>query len=241
MNNQDAWAQAYDSFRHPHHEITNILIKDIEESEDVLGEINILDIGCGTGNYSKLLANMTDNPIYCMDISEQMLSYVKKCNKLRPINRDCNADFYIEDVKFGYIFCINMLHYINDINKFFSCAKKMLINRGKILVATRKKEDLRAQALGKFFPDTVEKEMETLRDIGEIISIMKMVGFNAVTIESLVIEKSIELEQFTSKSYYALQNISDTAFAEGISKMKTAISLGEDKYSTYYTIIRGVI
>ena len=236
---EKSWSLAYSHFRRPHTSIIKLLACDIDICCSRLGNINILDLGCGTGNYAKSLSTITNNPIYCLDKSEHMLSFIAERYSLHPIKINCNKDFNISDIKFGYVYCINAIHYIADIEKLFSRISKMLDKKGQIFIATRTQESLKNQTLGLFFPDTIPEESSMLHSIDSIVTNLKLAGFQDITIDSLVVERELCVEPFEFKSYFALQRISDNSFLEGLEKLKSAINLRKEKYRTYYTIVRG--
>jgi len=94
------------------------------ESEIVLKFIGnvknkiILDVGCGTGYYSRLLINKKAKKVYAIDSSRKMLENIKSKNIIK-INQDAES-FKLKN-KFEKIVCAGLLEFVES-------AEKVLIN-----------------------------------------------------------------------------------------------------------------
>lgn len=92
----------------------------------------VLDIGCGTGEFSPLF----DANFYCgIDISPDYISYAGKNNKGEFKVMDAtNIDF--PDQSFDFILIMAVLHHLNDedSNKVIKEAKRVLKPNGQILI-----------------------------------------------------------------------------------------------------------
>lgn len=86
-----------------------------------IGSLKLLDIGCGTGEFLKRIKN-THLDLYGADISKNMCS-VAKC-KLKKNAQIFHINFLYSDKTFkeGFfdiIICMETLHHVPDITKFF--------------------------------------------------------------------------------------------------------------------------
>lgn len=231
----------YDKFRQPREVIVKKILEVIDTCPKPL-EYDILDIGSGPGHYAEIIAKETSKTVFCIDISDEMLGYVKQRDNLVPIKRDCNKDFLLSDQLFSFIYTINFIHYIEDINHIFTSIQKMLASQGILFIATRSKEDLKKQTLGYYFPETVLYEKGLLFKIDEIVKNLTSISFNDLHIEKFQIIEKIDNERmdaFKTKAYSALHHISETHFKKGISRMDKDFRTGELISNTSYTIIWG--
>lgn len=78
----------------------------------------ILDVGCGTGYYSRLIINKKAKKVYAIDSSKQMLKNIKTKNIIK-INQD--AEKFRMKKKFEKIVCAGLLEFVRS-------AEKVLIN-----------------------------------------------------------------------------------------------------------------
>jgi 2-polyprenyl-3-methyl-5-hydroxy-6-metoxy-1,4-benzoquinol methylase len=105
-------------------------------------KINILDIGCGTGELIENLANQTTK-VYGADVSD---IYIKICKKKFKENnkiiikkfKNNYKKLYQIDKKFSFIFCNSVVQYFSDENEIIELVKsvKKISNKGtKFLIS----------------------------------------------------------------------------------------------------------
>jgi 2-polyprenyl-3-methyl-5-hydroxy-6-metoxy-1,4-benzoquinol methylase len=96
---------------------------------------NVLDIGCGTGSLTKILASRS-RFVVAVDIASKMLEMAGKTNKSHNI-KYINSDFNSLNLKkefFDLIISIDTLHYL-DIESAFIKTKEALKRGGVLLIA----------------------------------------------------------------------------------------------------------
>ena len=100
------------------------------------GNENVLDVGCGTGKFAKKAAKRYPNiQIVGIDESRAMIDIAKK------ETANIRTNFYVADIAdfqyhkvFDIIVLKQVLHHIKDKTRALSASKKMLSDRGKIIV-----------------------------------------------------------------------------------------------------------
>lgn len=106
-------------------------------------EERVLDVGCGYGKqaieYAKIVGR--DGIVFGVDISEDMLAEAwKKAEEekvtIQLIKYDANNvpfDFFDDDY-FSFVSCCFAIYYLEDINTFLLEVKRILRNKGKLLI-----------------------------------------------------------------------------------------------------------
>lgn len=84
---------------------------------------NILELGSGSGFYTKHLLNYSKNNITCVDFSQEMLD---KINLLNVTKINSNIEHFKSKKKYDLIFCAGTIEFTNDVYKVFSNVKKMM-------------------------------------------------------------------------------------------------------------------
>ena len=134
QNHYQTLAQKYDQFWGSSPEFINFLTQKIIESLKLVSEDILVDLGCGTGIYSKAITSQLplDNPIICVDPSEKMLSKIPKSNQYQPLIKDA-VEFADESGKYDKILIKEMIHHIKDKEKLLQGLFERL-NSGGILL-----------------------------------------------------------------------------------------------------------
>jgi len=126
----DKWAVKYDSdywmfyFRAAYKRILDVSKLFIKNNS------NILDIGCGTGSFEKMLSeNINYREIYGLDVSEEMLKIARYKNINKNINFiNCDiSQFDFNSNYFDAVFSLNSFHHFPNqdlvINKIYDLLK----------------------------------------------------------------------------------------------------------------------
>ncbi|MGE5620928.1 MAG: class I SAM-dependent methyltransferase [archaeon] len=97
---------------------------------------NVLELGCGTGFYTKELVNRGAN-VTAVDFSEEMIKYAEKYEERATyILHDLNNDIEFNDDEFDFVFASLFIHYIKDFNKLFRNIFLLMKNGGRFLFST---------------------------------------------------------------------------------------------------------
>jgi len=97
----------------------------------ILGNVKgkkILDFGCGSGIYAKLLTQK-GAIVKGFDISESMLSIARKLNPHLELKRGSGYHIPFTE-KFDIVLCSLTLHYMKNLSKVFSEVKRVLKKQG---------------------------------------------------------------------------------------------------------------
>ncbi|MFW5873530.1 MAG: class I SAM-dependent methyltransferase [Bacillota bacterium] len=123
----------------------------------------ILDIGCGTGNFSIKLAKMGCK-VTGIDISQPMLEEAEK--KAEKLNLDINfkkgdvLNLEFDDNKFDSVFSMAAIEFIKDLETAFKEIKRVVKPGGKILLGTIRKDS----DWGRLYEKQAQKEDSVFRD-----------------------------------------------------------------------------
>jgi len=144
----------------------------------------ILEVGAGIGNFTKLLLN--EGEVYAIDINE---SYIKSLNKKLP---DVHAGsgnietkkYFFKNKKFDTIICFNVLEHIENDIKALTNIQLLLKPKGKFILLVPAHKLLFSkfdQNLGHFRRYTIKEANKKLKNIGfNIIKIRYINWWSAI-------------------------------------------------------------
>lgn len=178
----DNWAKTYDeSVKNNvgslkiYQTYTDILNTVYKKSSELKKDknINILDIGIGTGNLSKLFLDNDYNNIIGIDQSRQMLNMCKNKYPTLKVRLGEFLKIPFDDSKFDLIISTYAFHHLNDEQKLMAIKEmiRVLKNDGVIVIGDLmyENEDIKSQLLESFDQDELrEFNCEFYSDISKL-------------------------------------------------------------------------
>ena len=233
----DKLATEYAQHRQVHPEVLKNLLTD--------GEIHptsqVLEVGCGTGNYSVALETTVGCSCWGIDPSEQMLSKAKERSQTIQFRLgkaealDFPADF------FNLVFSVDVIHHVSDRSAYFREAYRTLKGGGKVCTVTDSEGIIRRrQPLATHFPETVEVELKRYPRIGELRVLMESVGFDSIRETTVEFAYSLDdIQAYRDKAFSSLHLISEEAFQMGIARMEQDLHEGPIPCISRYVLLWG--
>ena len=174
----------------------------------------VLDIGCGTGNYTSGLCDLGYN-IYGLDVSKYMLSIAKKKNKkVKWTNGDVlNMPFPSEC--FDACICTLACHHFTDLRKAFAEVYRVL-NRGRFVMMSCSHQQIRNYWLYRYFPNELEKITTYMPDFSFVASTLCDVGFRIIDIKPFYITNELT-DNFLGARFEKPELYLDENFRNGMS------------------------
>lgn len=97
-------------------------------------DMSILDFGCGTGNFVKILGELGCKNVIGVDIEKDSILEGRKLNKLQNIFSP--DEINLEKQSFDTVVCINTIEHIEDMKKFLNLLLGVLRAKGILLIVT---------------------------------------------------------------------------------------------------------
>ncbi len=200
-------------------------------SEDSL---KILDIGCGTGNYTDLFQKVTRTKhyqVYGVEPSEGMINKARKKNSQVIFQQAAADNIPAEDHFFDFVYMTDVIHHIPDIRRLFSEIRRIIKPQGKVCIVTQSHQQIETRPIAQFFPGTVRVDKERYPDIDEVIAAAQFEGLVYLKQEILFEGEAVELgagflELVRKKGYSMLHLLTEQEYQTGLAKLETALQNG---------------
>ncbi|WP_018922678.1 class I SAM-dependent methyltransferase [Salsuginibacillus kocurii] len=182
----DAIGSSYDTTRRADPEITRRLRHHLQ----VPNESTVLDLACGTGNYTVAL-EQTGLKMDGNDVSTEMLTKAKeKSISIRWTLADVNELPY-EDHLFSGVTCTLAIHHFNNLKTPFQEAYRVL-NKGRFVIFTSSPEQMNTYWLKEYFPKAIKQSAEQMPTVEEVSKALRAAGFQVVGQETFLIQPDLE-------------------------------------------------
>lgn len=142
----------------------------------------LLDIGCGTGNYTAALQQVAKSVIG-IDISIGMIEQARaKFPRLRFVCGDVMS-LPFNSATFDGGFAIQVLHHIKKKEIFLNEVHRALRKDACIAIHSCSHKQMRSFWFYYYFPRGLEVDLARIPDTGEITSLLERAGFSDIGVE----------------------------------------------------------
>lgn len=205
------------------------------------GARDILEVGCGSGNYYEAIATMTNARVVGIDPSSAMIGQLLERLPAAETNVASGEVIPYPDSSFDMVFSIDVIHHLDDRDAYFAEAMRVLRHRGLMITATDSEDDIvRRVPLSSHFPETIPHERRRYPAITAIREAMEQSGFNLLSNEQ--IERSTpltDISPFRNKAFSVLHLISDEEHRRGMERLEADLANGSIEARSLYTLVIG--
>ena len=163
--NYNEISQVYDDVRQADIELINSFLQEFEIDR----KTRVLDVGCGTGNYTDLLQKVTQGEVYGVEPSEGMLDKAKAKQSKVVFKQGTAEELPFEDEFFDFVYMTDVIHHVPEIGAMFAEINRVLKEKGKVCIVTQSHQQIENRLIVKYFPGTARVDKERYPDIDEII------------------------------------------------------------------------
>lgn len=215
-------ARTYDNTRN----ISDELIDMFENKVHFHASMNILDFGCGTGNYLFSIFHKYRPNCFGVEPSDGMREKALQKNPGITIVNGDHAHIPFEDGFFDFIYMTDVIHHIPDLNRLFCTLNKKLKKNGTICILTESHEQIETRWFNRYFKSLIQIEKSRYPDISEIVNSAKTNGLTLIEnqiryYKGNYIIDSVFIKTVEEKNYSMFRLLDNTEYNEGLAKIKT--------------------
>jgi ubiquinone/menaquinone biosynthesis C-methylase UbiE len=223
----DAISRVYDDVRRADVDLINSFAEEI----DLNPAARVLDLGCGTGNHTDALQQITRAQVCGVEPSTGMIDKARQKNPAIDFRAGEAAQIPFEDAAFDFIYMTDVIHHVPDIDVLFGEVARVLRPGGKLCVVTQSHDQIARRAIAQFFPGTVAVDQARYPDIDQITQAAEARGLRALKTATLYEGGELTLdarylELVRKKGYSMLHLITDDEYATGLRKLEAALGHG---------------
>lgn len=157
---------------------------------DLQGVRRYLDIACGTGNYTSVLA-ASGGSWHGLDLSMGMLRTARrKDDSLRLVRCDAAA-MPFSDRSFDGIVCTMALHHLPQLEPVFSEALRVL-DRGNLVIFTGTRDQVATYWLYEYFPVAMAQSTEQMPTTASVTDALEQAGFLVKEVELYEVQPDLQ-------------------------------------------------
>lgn len=190
-----------------------------------LKSVSILDLGCGTGSYLKMIFDSYGNKAFGVEPSDGMREKAIQKNPCLDIRKGNHKHIPFDNDSFDFIYMTDVIHHIPNLNSLFSELQRVLKFNGFICIATQSWEQIEARWYNRYFDSLVKSEKSRYPDISFIIDKAKQFGLVIDEIKEIlnnpkhVVTQSF-IQNVEEKNFSMFRKISEEELNKGIQGLK---------------------
>jgi len=239
--NYDQVSKVYDKVRVGDPEMVQKILDGVSLSEKSL----VLDIGCGTGNNTLLLAATSCSRVVGLDLSLGMLREASVKSDSFPVIQSPADVLPFSDDSFQFVFMTEVVHHLPDVDKTISETFRILRDPGSLCIVTQAHRQIEGRMTSRFFPGTIEVDQARYPDIDVLEGSMHSAGFHRVDLQEYTFRPVRLAEDYlmtvSKRGYSMLHKITDDEYNHGLIELRAAYQRGEElTYSAGYTFVWGL-
>ena len=238
--NYDQVSKVYDKIRVGDPEMVQQILEGVALFEESL----VLDVGCGTGNNTLLLAATSCSRVIGLDLSLGMLREASAKSESFPMIQSPADILPFSDESFQFVFMTEVVHHLPDVDKTISEILRILRNPGSLCIVTQSHRQIEGRMTSRFFPGTIEVDQARYPDIDVLEGSMHSAGFHRVDSQEYTFRQVRLAEDYlmtvSKRGYSMLHKITDDEYNHGLIELRAAYQRGEElTYSAGYTFVWG--
>jgi len=217
----DKIGYAYDTTRKADPEIIRRLYHNLQLGVDS----TVIDIGCGTGNYTTALKQyrltMTG-----VDISSTMIDNARtKAPDITWVKSDATI-FPFEDATFNGAISTLVIHHYEELERPFEEAFRVLEKGRRYVIFTASPEQMKNYWLVEYFPKAMEASWVQMPSVDTVTGALRNVGFSIMGSETFMVQPNLQ-DFFLYSGKYKPEMYLDSNVRKGISTF-SSLALEEE-------------
>lgn len=220
MINYDAASATYDNTRSSDERVILEFAKKVD-----LSRCRVLDFGCGTGNYLRLIREMEGCVGSGVEPSSGMREKAIAKNPGSLILEGSHESVPFPDAAFDFVFMTDVIHHVPDLVKLFGELERVLEKGGLACVETQSWPQIEARWYNRYFPSLALNEMRRYPDIDRILVAATKRGFSPAGVTVLAegpeaVVTGDFVRNVEEKNYSMFRSLPEREFSEGLETLK---------------------
>jgi ubiquinone/menaquinone biosynthesis C-methylase UbiE len=188
----------------------------------------VVEVGCGTGNYARALADRLGCATAGLDPSAGMLDHARRQPEAVLWLQGRAEDLAFAPESVHLVFSVDVIHHIVDPAAFFRQAARVLRPGGRICTVTDSEEIIRQrEILSGYFPETVPVELERYPKLAELRAWSAAAGLAGFAVATVEQHYTLESAQpLRDRAFSSLHLISEEAWQAGLARLEGDLARG---------------
>lgn len=238
MINYNEASGSYDNTRNASEQLIALFNRTIRFSSVT----EVLDFGCGTGNYLNLIQTTYDSKCYGVEPSEGMLIKAKEKNPKLIIEQGDHSHIPFPKHSFDFVYMTDVIHHMPDLTQMFREIHRVLKSLGKLCIVTESHAQIENRFYNRYFPSLVKNEKQRYPDVQDIVHEAERAGFHLDFLETRPAPESATvsvalIRTVEEKNFSMFRLLSEEEHEQGLQRLKVELDAKYENQGAGETLI----
>ena len=216
MTNNKDYSEAFLAHRVADIGLLNAVISNLQLNK----KMQLLDFGCGTGNYLLALQEKGYSNLSALDKDDNMINIATARTKIN-VKKGSHLNIPFSNNSFDSVMLIAMIHFIDDLECLFRNLNNVCKKDGRIVIVTQSYQQIDNRFYNRYFPSLAKIDKQRYHEPQNIISFAEKCGFLLKSIQDyssgtdMIVDESY-YNLIKNKSFYVLRLLPDDEFINGM-------------------------
>jgi ubiquinone/menaquinone biosynthesis C-methylase UbiE len=210
-----------------HRRADPVVVAAILDGAPVTGESRVLELGCGTGNYSIAVHEATGAECTGIEPSREMLAVARgRSPDVRFLEGVAEA-LPFADGEFDVVFSVDVAHQVADIGATIRETARVLRRGGALVTVTDDEDTISSRLHATYFPEIVGVELARYPTPERLRALLGAAGFvdlREEKTESLVVVT--DSAPHRDRAFSSLRLIPEASFRRGLERLERDLEHG---------------
>lgn len=216
MSNNKDYSEAFLAHRVADIGLLNAVISNLQLNK----KMQLLDFGCGTGNYLLALQEKGYSNLSALDKDDNMINIATARTKIN-VKKGSHLNIPFSNNSFDSVMLIAMIHFIDDLECLFRNLNNVCKKDGRIVIVTQSYQQIDNRFYNRYFPSLAEIDKQRYHEPQNIISFAEKCGFLLKSIQDYSSGTDMIVDEayynlIKNKSFYVLRLLPDDEFINGM-------------------------
>jgi ubiquinone/menaquinone biosynthesis C-methylase UbiE len=199
----------------------------------------VLEVGAGTGNYSRALRALVGSHCSALEPSRAMRDVMLSASGDVCVVAGVGEQLPFGASSFDLVFCVDVAHHFTDPAAFVGEAFRVLKGGGLLCIVTDSHEIIRTRApLAIYFPETIPADLARYPAVEKLRELAESAGFGQWRETLVATETTVSsLEAYETKAFSVLHLIPQASFDAGLARIRADLERGPLRGLSSYALL----
>ena len=224
-----------------HRKVHPAVLRDLLQESGIYAQSSVLEVGCGTGNYTLALESTVGSPCWGMDPSEEMLAEASEGPGSVHFQVGRAEQLEFSTGFFDLAFSVDVIHHLEDIARYFQEAFRILKPGGRVCTVTDSEWIIRhREPLAVYFPESVDVDLARYPRLRELRALKRDAGFAELSEHTVEFPYELrDAQAYRDRAFSSVFLIGEGAWRRGLERIERDLQTGSISCISRYVLLWG--